>query len=239
MLYSAVGRPFRGRISDAQPAATAAHQSQERRVNVLDEIVQDQLRTDLPVLASGDTVKVSAQASSRAIASGSRCSRGPSCACAAAASPARSRSAGSPAASGSSGRSRSTARASTRSRSCATGVARRAQLYFLRNRVGKAATLRERRDQLVAGHSAAPPGRGATSTPSVASTSRRACPVDDARIGTRRLPARSPCRCATDGRHRSDPPPRAPLLERRPRCASWVSTRSASRPPAARLSRRR
>ena len=30
-------------------------------MNVLDEIVQDQLRTDLPVLASGDTVKVSAK----------------------------------------------------------------------------------------------------------------------------------------------------------------------------------
>jgi len=30
-------------------------------VTVLDEIVQDQLRTDLPVLATGDTVKVSAK----------------------------------------------------------------------------------------------------------------------------------------------------------------------------------
>ena len=30
----------------------------DRRVNVLDEIVSDQLRTDLPVLASGDTVRV-------------------------------------------------------------------------------------------------------------------------------------------------------------------------------------
>jgi large subunit ribosomal protein L19 len=30
-------------------------------VNVLDEIVQDQLRTDLPELAAGDTVKVSAK----------------------------------------------------------------------------------------------------------------------------------------------------------------------------------
>jgi hypothetical protein len=29
-------------------------------VNVLDEIVSDQLRTDLPEIASGDTVKVSA-----------------------------------------------------------------------------------------------------------------------------------------------------------------------------------
>ncbi|MEA2548913.1 MAG: large subunit ribosomal protein, partial [Chloroflexota bacterium] len=30
-------------------------------MNVLDEIVADQLRTDLPELASGDTVKVSAK----------------------------------------------------------------------------------------------------------------------------------------------------------------------------------
>ena len=30
-------------------------------MNVLDEIVQDQLRTDLPELATGDTVKVSAR----------------------------------------------------------------------------------------------------------------------------------------------------------------------------------
>ena len=30
-------------------------------MTVLDEIVQDQLRTDLPVLATGDTVKVSAK----------------------------------------------------------------------------------------------------------------------------------------------------------------------------------
>ena len=30
-------------------------------MNVLDEIVQDQLRTDLPELATGDTVKVSAK----------------------------------------------------------------------------------------------------------------------------------------------------------------------------------
>ena len=30
-------------------------------MNVLDEIVQDQLRTDLPELASGDTVRVSAK----------------------------------------------------------------------------------------------------------------------------------------------------------------------------------
>ena len=30
-------------------------------MNVLDEIVQDQLRTDLPEIATGDTVKVSAK----------------------------------------------------------------------------------------------------------------------------------------------------------------------------------
>ena len=45
----------------SRPAASAAHRPRNRRVNVLDEIVQDQLRTDLPELASGDTVKVSAK----------------------------------------------------------------------------------------------------------------------------------------------------------------------------------
>ena len=48
-------------IPTAHPAAIAAHPTKERRVNVLDEIVQDQLRTDLPELAAGDTVKVSAK----------------------------------------------------------------------------------------------------------------------------------------------------------------------------------
>jgi large subunit ribosomal protein L19 len=125
-------------------AATAAQLSQEPRVNVLDEIVQDQLRTDLPELATGDTVKVSAKViegtrervqvfegtvmrlrgggitrsiTVRRIASGV-------------------------------GVERTFKINSPRIEKIEVvrhGVARRAQLYFLRDRVGKAATLRERR----------------------------------------------------------------------------------------------
>jgi ribosomal protein L19 len=55
--------------SAAQPSPTrhpvapprAAPQQGTNTVNVLDEIVADQIRTDLPELASGDTVKVSAR----------------------------------------------------------------------------------------------------------------------------------------------------------------------------------
>ena len=113
-------------------------------MNVLDEIVQDQLRTDLPELASGDTVKVSAKVvegnreriqvfegtvmrlrgggitrsiTVRRIASGV-------------------------------GVERTFKINSPRIEKIEVvrhGVARRAQLYFLRKRVGKAATLRERR----------------------------------------------------------------------------------------------
>ena len=72
-------------------------------MTVLDEIVQDQLRSDLPELATGDTVKVSAK-----VVEGTR--------------------------------ERIQVFEVVRH-----GVARRAQLYFLRDRVGKAATLRERR----------------------------------------------------------------------------------------------
>jgi len=113
-------------------------------VNVLDEIVQDQLRTDLPELASGDTVRVSAK-----VVEGTReriqVFEG---------TVMRLRGGG-------------ITRAIT-VRRIASGVgvertfmvnspridkievmrhgqARRAQLYFLRDRVGKAATLRERR----------------------------------------------------------------------------------------------
>jgi large subunit ribosomal protein L19 len=119
-------------------------QSRNRRVNVLDEIVQDQLRTDLPEIATGDTVKVSAK-----VVEGNReriqVFEG---------TVMRLRGGG-----------------ITRSitvRRIASGVGvertfkihspridkievlrhgevRRAQLYFLRKRVGKAATLRERR----------------------------------------------------------------------------------------------
>jgi large subunit ribosomal protein L19 len=113
-------------------------------VNVLDEIVADQIRTDLPELASGDTVKVSARVveggkervqvfegtvmrlkgggiarsiTVRKIASGV-------------------------------GVERTFMVNSPRIEKIEVvrhGRARRAQLYFLRKRVGKAATLRERR----------------------------------------------------------------------------------------------
>jgi large subunit ribosomal protein L19 len=113
-------------------------------VNVLDEIVADQIRTDLPELASGDTVKVSAKVveggkeriqvfegtimklkgggiaksiTVRKIASGV-------------------------------GVERTFMLNSPRVEKIEVvrhGRVRRAQLYFLRDRVGKAATLRERR----------------------------------------------------------------------------------------------
>ena len=114
-------------------------------MNVLDEVVQEQLRTDLPVLASGDTVRVSAKVvegnreriqvfegtvmrlrgggitrsiTVRRIASGVGVER--------------------------------TFKVNSpridKIEVVRHGVARRAQLYFLRKRVGKAATLRERRN---------------------------------------------------------------------------------------------
>jgi large subunit ribosomal protein L19 len=113
-------------------------------VNVLDEITQEQIRSDLPVLASGDTVRVSAKVvegnrervqvfegtvmrlrgggitrsiTVRRIASGV-------------------------------GVERTFKVNSPRIEKIEVvrhGVARRAQLYFLRKRVGKAATLREKR----------------------------------------------------------------------------------------------
>jgi large subunit ribosomal protein L19 len=113
-------------------------------VTVLDEIVQDQIRTDLPELAAGDTVKVSAR-----VVEGTReriqVFEG---------TVMRLRSGG--------------IQRSITVRRIASGVGvertfkvnspriekievvrhgqtRRAQLYFLRKRVGKAATLRERR----------------------------------------------------------------------------------------------
>ena len=118
-------------------------------MNVLDEIVQDQLRTDLPELATGDTVKVSAKVvegtreriqvfegtvmrlrgggitrsiTVRRIASGV-------------------------------GVERTFKINSPRIEKIEVvrhGQVRRAQLYFLRKRVGKAATLRERRSRQLA-----------------------------------------------------------------------------------------
>lgn len=115
-------------------------------MNVLDEVVSDQLQTDLPELASGDTVRVSAKVvegnreriqvfegtvmhmrgggitrsiTVRRVASGV-------------------------------GVERTFKVNSPRIEKIEVvrhGVARRAQLYFLRDRVGKAATLRERRSR--------------------------------------------------------------------------------------------
>ena len=141
------------RRSAAQPSPTVdrpraiarrAPAGNHTAVNVLDEIVADQIRSDLPDLASGDTVKVSARVveggkeriqvfegtvmrlrgggiarsiTVRKIASGV-------------------------------GVERTFMVNSPRIEKIEVvrhGVARRAQLYFLRDRVGKAATLRERR----------------------------------------------------------------------------------------------
>ena len=113
-------------------------------MNVLDEIVSDQLRTDLPELASGDTVKVSAK-----VVEGNReriqVFEGLVM---------RMRNAGIAStitvrriASGV-GVERTFMVHAPRVEKIEVvrhGVARRAQLYFLRGRVGKSATLRERR----------------------------------------------------------------------------------------------
>ena len=143
MLYSA---PVAQPAADfpAPTRSPAAPTSQDPLVTVLDEIVQDQLRTDLPELSSGDTVRVSAKVvegnrervqvfegtvmrlrgggitrsiTVRRIASGV-------------------------------GVERTFKIHSPRIEKIEVvrhGQARRAQLYFLRDRVGKAATLRERR----------------------------------------------------------------------------------------------
>jgi large subunit ribosomal protein L19 len=127
------------------PAVSGCRQMKvDPRVNVLDEIVADQLRTDLPELAAGDTVRVSAKVvegnreriqvfegivmrlrgggitrsiTVRRIASGVGVER--------------------------------TFKVNSprieRIEVMRHGQVRRAQLYFLRKRVGKAATLRERR----------------------------------------------------------------------------------------------
>jgi large subunit ribosomal protein L19 len=135
-----------GRHPDRSPtrAAVRPNTTGTAAVNVLDEIVADQIRTDLPELASGDTVKVSAKVveggkeriqvfegtvmrlrgggiarsiTVRKIASGV-------------------------------GVERTFMINSPRIEKIEVvrhGRVRRAQLYFLRDRVGKAATLRERR----------------------------------------------------------------------------------------------
>ena len=143
LSFAAVGRPADPQTDHLAPSR-AAHEQDAATVNVLDEIVADQIRSDLPELASGDTVKVSA----RVVEGGKervQVFEG---------TVMRLRGGG-------------IARSIT-VRKIASGVgvertfmvnspriekievvrhgrARRAQLYFLRKRVGKAATLRERR----------------------------------------------------------------------------------------------
>jgi large subunit ribosomal protein L19 len=147
MLYSRPVRPpdlFLASITVYTQLAAAVGEKQGYPVNVLDEIVQDQLRNDLPELAAGDTVRVSAKVvegnreriqvfegtvmrlrgggitrsiTVRRIASGV-------------------------------GVERTFKVNSPRIEKIEVvrhGQVRRAQLYFLRDRVGKAATLRERR----------------------------------------------------------------------------------------------
>jgi tRNA (guanine37-N1)-methyltransferase len=148
VLYSAVGRPPatdrscpESRLAGPSRPPSAAGVDP---VNVLDEIVKDQIRSDIPALAPGDTVKVSAKVvegnrervqifegtilrltgggitrslTVRRIASGV-------------------------------GVERTFKVNSPRIEKIEVvrhGVARRAKLYFLRRRVGKSATLRERR----------------------------------------------------------------------------------------------
>ena len=113
-------------------------------MTVLDEIVQDQLRTDLPELATGDTVSVSRQGR-RGQPRADPGLRGDRHA------PARRRH--HPLDHGPPDRQRRRCRAHVQGqqpadredRGHAPRQVRRAQLYFLRDRVGKAATLRERR----------------------------------------------------------------------------------------------
>lgn len=115
-------------------------------MSVLDDIVADQIRTDLPELASGDTVRVSAK-----VVEGTRERvqvfegtvmrlRGGGI----------TRSITVRALRSGVGVERTFKVNSPRIDKIEVvrhGVARRAQLYFLRDRVGKAATLRERRGQ--------------------------------------------------------------------------------------------
>ncbi len=146
MLYSAAGQTRSAALPDPSRSVSLPMREprNDRPVNILDEIVSDQLRTDLPELASGDTVKVSAKVvegnreriqvfegivmrlrgggitrsiTVRRIASGV-------------------------------GVERTFKIHSPRIEKIEVvrhGQVRRAQLYFLRKRVGKAATLRERR----------------------------------------------------------------------------------------------
>ena len=158
-------------------------------MTVLDEIVSDQLRTDLPELASGDTVKVSAKViegnreriqvfegtvmrlrgggitrsiTVRRIASGV-------------------------------GVERTFKIHSPRIEKIEVvrhGQVRRAQLYFLRKRVGKAATLRERRTRARLAGVAAP-----------------ADPAPAGSFNSRPTGRPTSATLMADDRHRPDPPP--------------------------------
>src|SRR6188472_282189 len=144
VLYSAAGPIRRACLPERDHGSSPSPIRQGTPVTVLDELVSDQLRTDLPEIASGDTVKVSAKViegnreriqvfegtvmrlrgggitrsiTVRRIASGV-------------------------------GVERTFKIHSPRIEKIEVvrhGQVRRAQLYFLRKRVGKAATLRERR----------------------------------------------------------------------------------------------
>ena len=113
-------------------------------VNVLDEIVADQLRTDLPDLASGDTVRVSA----RVVEGGKERIQGFEGVIMRLRGGGITRSITVRKIASGVGVERTFKIHSPRIEKVDVvrhGQVRRAQLYFLRKRVGKAATLRERR----------------------------------------------------------------------------------------------
>ena len=109
----------RPRTRDLPQPRLPSTDDKDRTVNVLNEIVQDQLRTDLPEITPGDTVKVAAK-----VVEGNReriqVFEGLVMRMRNSGIARRSRSGASHRASASSGRSSSTARGSSRSRSCAT-----------------------------------------------------------------------------------------------------------------------
>jgi large subunit ribosomal protein L19 len=143
VLFSAVGRA-RGPLRTPIPQPRLPETSQDRLVHVLDDLAKEQIRSDLPALATGDTVRVFAKVvegnrervqvfegtimrlrgggvtrsiTVRRIASGVGVER----------------------------TFKINSPRIDKIEVMRHGQARRAQLYFLRKRVGKAATLRERR----------------------------------------------------------------------------------------------
>ena len=146
LIYSATdpSEPLPQRAC-APPDVPTTSEREIPDMTVLDDIVADQIRTDLPLLASGDTVRVSAK-----VVEGTRERvqvfegtvmrlRGGGV----------TRSITVRALRSGVGVERTFKINSPRIEKIEVvrhGVARRAQLYFLRKRVGKAASLRERRD---------------------------------------------------------------------------------------------